>query len=719
MPQRKKIAILGGGVGALSTAFALTDSDNPHHDQYEITIYQMGWRLGGKGASGRNMEPTGYYRIEEHGLHVWFGFYNNAFHMMRKCYTELRRSPDAPLATWQDAFKPHSLGVAADVRGDIWQTWPLNYPTNDDLPGEGELLPLWDYMAMAVAWMCDHFKKSPTDQVEVQFASGCLGLIHKFVGQIETKIFNLGLWLLHLAHGLARLPHRHKLRHRQMGLIRQILNWFMGWYWADIKDTVTADTEQRQHWILLNFAYANLCGAIEEDIFAEGFDALNDEDYLAWLRQYVFPDGDLTLKSPFVSALYYGGFAYLDGDINRPNLEAGTALRFMTRTFLTYRGAVMWKMQAGMGDVVFAPLYQVLKQRGVKFKFFHQVKRVCPSTDGKFIESIELACQAQLKPEQEAKGGYEPLINIKGLPCWPSAPLYDQLVNGEQLRARDLESYYPAWSDEQKITLKREEDFDEVILGISLGALPYICGDLITASDQWKKMVDRVKTIRTQAFQLWLKPTAYELGWKLMGRPIVSYNLIALNTWGDMSQLIDREGWPAECQPLNIAYFCGPLLDDSPLRTSEFGPTENCENLDQYQADQKVHDAAINFLNKQFGLWPNAVIHGTGPDGRQFNWEFLVDARPGEHQGSERFDSQYWVANVQPSERYVLSVVDSSQYRLPAHDPDEFRNLYLAGDWTANGLNMGCVEAAAMSGLLASSVLTGYPDREDIIGLDF
>jgi uncharacterized protein with NAD-binding domain and iron-sulfur cluster len=39
--------------------------------QYDVTIYQRGWRLGGKDASGRNREYG--QRIEEHGLHMWMG----------------------------------------------------------------------------------------------------------------------------------------------------------------------------------------------------------------------------------------------------------------------------------------------------------------------------------------------------------------------------------------------------------------------------------------------------------------------------------------------------------------------------------------------------------------------------------------------------------------------------------------------------------------------
>jgi uncharacterized protein with NAD-binding domain and iron-sulfur cluster len=47
--MREKIAILGGGIGSLTAAYELAVQD-----RYDITVYQMGWRLGGQGASGRN-----------------------------------------------------------------------------------------------------------------------------------------------------------------------------------------------------------------------------------------------------------------------------------------------------------------------------------------------------------------------------------------------------------------------------------------------------------------------------------------------------------------------------------------------------------------------------------------------------------------------------------------------------------------------------------------
>ncbi|NJL43283.1 MAG: NAD(P)-binding protein [Pseudanabaena sp. SU_2_4] len=43
--KKQKIAILGGGMAALTAAFELT-SRSDWQEKYEITVYQMGWRLG-------------------------------------------------------------------------------------------------------------------------------------------------------------------------------------------------------------------------------------------------------------------------------------------------------------------------------------------------------------------------------------------------------------------------------------------------------------------------------------------------------------------------------------------------------------------------------------------------------------------------------------------------------------------------------------------------
>src|SRR5262245_1262310 len=104
--KREKIVILGGGMAALTFAFELSGLKDLQ-SRYDITVFQPGHRLGGKGASGRNQRC--FDRIEEHGLHLFYGFYDNAFSVLRRCYAELGRPAGAPLATLEDAFKPHDL----------------------------------------------------------------------------------------------------------------------------------------------------------------------------------------------------------------------------------------------------------------------------------------------------------------------------------------------------------------------------------------------------------------------------------------------------------------------------------------------------------------------------------------------------------------------------------------------------------------------------------
>ena len=88
---RPRVAILGGGMGGLAAAWRL--SEPGCRERFDtITVHQRGWRLGGKGASSRGRNG----RIEEHGLHIWLGYYENAFGLLRECYEALDRPTTDP-----------------------------------------------------------------------------------------------------------------------------------------------------------------------------------------------------------------------------------------------------------------------------------------------------------------------------------------------------------------------------------------------------------------------------------------------------------------------------------------------------------------------------------------------------------------------------------------------------------------------------------------------
>ena len=133
MTRPVRVAIIGGGCAAMATAFELSRPE--HRGRYQITVYQQGWRLGGKGASGRRAPSQ---RIEEHGLHVWLGYYENAFRLLRQCYEELDRDPKTcPISRCFDAFEPtHLISLADDAPGGRWHLWSAQFPATSERPGE-------------------------------------------------------------------------------------------------------------------------------------------------------------------------------------------------------------------------------------------------------------------------------------------------------------------------------------------------------------------------------------------------------------------------------------------------------------------------------------------------------------------------------------------------------------------------------------------------------
>ena len=125
---KQKVAILGGRLGAMSAAFELAKLE-----KYEITIYQMGWRLGDKLATGRNMDPDGGYRIQEHGIHSYMGLYLNACGQMQEIYELLDKSSDREnfYTTFSEGFHLQGEVEMWDFADDAWQSWKLKLENND------------------------------------------------------------------------------------------------------------------------------------------------------------------------------------------------------------------------------------------------------------------------------------------------------------------------------------------------------------------------------------------------------------------------------------------------------------------------------------------------------------------------------------------------------------------------------------------------------------
>src|SRR5262249_47446611 len=136
---------------------------------------------------------------------------------------------------------------------------------------------------------------------------------------------------------------------------------------AQIEARAAADPAIERLWTVMDLTLATLRGIVRFGLLThpQGFDAIDDYDCREWLS--LNGCTRRSLESGYLRGLYDLGLSYEDGDPQRPRTSAGQAVRSMVRAFFTYRGAFYWRMQAGMGDVVFAPLYEVLKRRGVRF----------------------------------------------------------------------------------------------------------------------------------------------------------------------------------------------------------------------------------------------------------------------------------------------------------------------------------------------------------------
>ncbi len=141
-------------------------------------------------------------------------------------------------------------------------------------------------------------------------------------------------------------------------------------------------------------------------------------------------------------------------------------------------------------------------------------------------------------------------------------------------------------------------------------------------------------------------------------------------TWADMTHLVPRERWPEDSTPRNIAYFCGPLREEEKI--PPFG------NHPEFPAQQE--ERVLDMAHSWFDEFATSVLPGAEAPGPHDNLDFdlLVDPKSGA--GRERLKAQYFRANVNPSDRYVVSLPGTTEFR-PRADESGFGNLFIAGDW--------------------------------------
>lgn len=692
-PKRRKVVVLGGGMAGVTAAWRL--SEPGWEREFEsITIYQRGFRLGGKGASSRGEHG----RVEEHGLHVWLGYYDNAFRLLRECYQELDRAacdPEAPIRTWREAMLPANEVGLEDRFADDWRHWIGSFARNDLDPGDpigpgGQGAPgIADLTSRGVQLILDFANSLPT----VGDEPGRLALTPTSTAPLRIDPLIEGTHLAIVASLLEALVHL-ELPDPDLGAVAQSLGTTLSGVRDLLRTAVAMDPSQRRMWHLVSFLAATTRGILADGVFSDpdGFRRANEEEFLDWaVRHGADPGG---AEFAFIRGLYDLVFAHDGERRSELGVGAGTAIAVTVKMFFEYRGAIFWKMAAGMGDIVFAPLHQALVARGVRIEYFHRVDELLPGADGN-VETITMGRQLRLRNGIDQ---YDPLVRVRGLPCFADRPLLDQLDADPAVEDEPLESIWCTWPDAEQRVLRRGVDFDVAVLAVPPDMARIVAPELAAQAPAFDRMLTNLRTTATVALQLWFREDEPTLGWGRPGMTVSAFER-PLSTWASMPQLIPVEDWPEAIAPGSIAYFCGAI--DAPWPPDR--PWSEYLRLHLAAA----YGSAETFVEEHL---PHLLPGLRGPAG--FRWDLLC----GWDGVSDPLSSQFVRINVDPSDRYVMCVPGSDSFRLRS-DESGFENLFLAGDWTDNGINAGCIEAAVLSGLQAANAVLGRPRTHRITGM--
>ena len=314
----KKVAVLGGGLGSMAALIGIVSAPD-WNGQYEFTVYEKSWRLGGKGASGREpvtpdaADPWGNgSRILEHGLHIWLGFYDNAFHYIQAAFASMGED-------WSNFYTPLDMVVFQEDIDGKKDPWAMKFPDNDYTPGtEGEFLSPVVYLKMAWQFFRENFDKAGGVKELQKLHSATLDGGDKsnaahlnFFEKIEEKVKESAKDKLEdLIEGIfedietAIEAEDFEALAKSIELFRSLAPWNI--LEAIFNEIMRKDAGLRHIFIMLDITFTVVYGMIKDDILFKGFDSVNNIEFLDWMkktwRQQVgdgYPIDQVPLRSSF------------------------------------------------------------------------------------------------------------------------------------------------------------------------------------------------------------------------------------------------------------------------------------------------------------------------------------------------------------------------------------------------------------------------------------
>ena len=561
----------------------------------------------------------------------------------------------------------------------------------------------------------------------------------------------LEVWLQHFNFGLQSADSALSLVEAVAAQTRKLL-----------RDFVAIDREIRFRTEIIDLVLTIAVGLFRDRVLFDdsGLDSINHSDFRDWLLQHGATKE--SVNSRFLTAVYDLTFAYGNGAKAKPTLAAGVALRGLLRAFFTYRGSMFWRLRSGMGEAVFAPLYRVLTSRqisvngqnlpAVRFHFLHELEGLeFEELKGKrYVKSLTFNISG---PRDAVDKKSDDALDEFGF--WPDKPRRFPVVKG----------------NENSHTLV---EFDAVILAIGADDFKHACLNGAQAPSEWRAMADTVRTIATKSAQVWLDPTLESLNW-YRGSGLVTALGLSFDTWVDMTPSLATEAWLAQHQKReppdagSLAFFCGPLVlsDLEQQANSALGAFRDdidhqWTNLPKKNRGAQSRTAAATghaarAIGRTMADEPWAGLRGNKPPGELVGYAKALLSASSSEQAKARARAKSWLveyaagpgvdkdlhqllgrqieavwpagvggrqqdvlrrqtkANVKGSDRYALSEPGLIVHRVSPLDPS-VANLTIAGDWTACELDVGCVESAVISGLLAAHAISGKPELDEIIG---
>lgn len=675
-----RVAILGSGPAALSTAFQLTEPEVA--GKFDVTIYQMGWRSGGLCAGGRVLPELW---VNQNGTHYLFGCYEEALYLLRRCCDELIAHGDLRFGSFADQLIARSTVVMKHHYKGDWHNWTIHFPEfNQPVGKTGAPFGPVNIFKIAIKRIIDWITIGEfTDSILA--ANPNLGFLAQTALRADlAKIHFTGQGLLKLLDNVeADTPGiiddlvRDGFLVLLLGL-RKALSLFM-------RPLSDLNIRMCQDWILIDLALTCAIGALRDDAVNEHLVAkLDNIDFKAWLRHHGAEPH--TVDSPPVDLWYDAMASFEKGDFARPLCAAGAALSCLGQILFNYQGAISWQMRHEVADTLVGPIVANLKRRGVKFVYFHRVWEL--HTNGHQVHKVTLERQVELNSGDPAS--YDPFFyplpavgSAGPRPLWPDTPNMDQI---KTIYAADhaLDRFYCPRAGVE-VSLEQGRDYDVLVSALSGPTLKWYAAQLGPYFPRWHDLFANLRSVETQGLRLWFKGTLPEMGWDL-GPPILSSFVLPFATWEDPSPVLATQIWPTPA-PQTVSHLFGPLPFD-PNWPDPQDVLAGQTYLDAQQA--KTQATGDHWLATQVGaLWPCVTLSGTEAlDTNTCARPAAISAANGP--GQLR-------ANSGPDQGYLWLYPGSWRYRVAA-SKSGIKDFYTAGDWMATSFPCGSVEGAAIAG---------------------